>query len=193
LGLTIALFIGLFLQFIPRKQNVLLNIQNRDVFCDCEQTYTNGCVCEEDDGKAPAKTELLEKIKELFLHSGEEFFNVGKYLVIGAFLTSLIQTLVPKNAFVSLASQNGLSLLFMMLAAFLFSACSTSDAFIARSFMNQISLGAIMGFMVFGPMMDLKNLLMLLGNFKKGFVIMLTGLIVVVNFLLLLLFSFLIA
>ncbi|MPM08598.1 putative two-component membrane permease complex subunit SMU 747c [bioreactor metagenome] len=70
----------------------------------------------------------------------------------------------------------------MMAAAFLFSACSTSDAFIARSFSGSVPLGAIMGFLVFGPMMDVKNILMLFAGFKKKVVLGLAALIFVLNF-----------
>lgn len=42
-----------------------------------------------------------------------------------------------------------------------------------------------MGFMVFGPMMDIKNLLMLLSSFKKSFVIRLTLIIFILNFIVL--------
>jgi uncharacterized protein len=59
----------------------------------------------------------------------------------------------------------------MMLLAFILSVCSTSDAFIAKSFLNQFSISSVMGFMVLGPMLDIKNTLMLLGSFKKRFVI----------------------
>ena len=70
-----------------------------------------------------------------------------------------------------------------MLFAFVFSACSTSDAFIARSFLNRFPSGSILGFLVYGPMMDIKNLFMLLSLFKKRFVIELTLIITVVNFI----------
>jgi uncharacterized membrane protein YraQ (UPF0718 family) len=71
----------------------------------------------------------------------------------------------------------------MMAAAFLFSACSTSDAFIARSFQSRFPMGAVLGFMVFGPMMDIKNLLMLFSGFRKSFVLRLAFLIFALNFI----------
>lgn len=59
----------------------------------------------------------------------------------------------------------------MMSAAVILSVCSSSDAFIARSFANQFSMGSVMGFLVLGPMIDIKNVLMLLGSFNKRFVV----------------------
>jgi uncharacterized membrane protein YraQ (UPF0718 family) len=48
-----------------------------------------------------------------------------------------------------------------------------------------------MGFLVFGPMMDVKNILMLLASFKPGFVLKLTFLIFALNFVVLYFFAFL--
>jgi uncharacterized membrane protein YraQ (UPF0718 family) len=58
----------------------------------------------------------------------------------------------------------------MMVMAFLLSLCSSSDAVVARSFSADFSVGASMGFLVFGPMMDIKNVLMLLSGFSGRFV-----------------------
>ncbi|WP_236645780.1 permease [Brevibacillus sp. VP] len=49
----------------------------------------------------------------------------------------------------------------MMGLGFIFSLCSEADAFIAASFSNTFSKGSLLAFMVFGPMIDLKNTLLL--------------------------------
>ena len=59
----------------------------------------------------------------------------------------------------------------MMGLAFVLSLCSSSDAVVARSMAGSLPAGAVLGFMVFGPMMDIKNAAMLLSGFKSGFVI----------------------
>lgn len=79
----------------------------------------------------------------------------------------------------------------MMGAAFVLSICSTSDAFIARNFINQFSVGSILGFLILGPMIDIKNLIMLLGNFKAGYVVRLVGSLLLIVFTVLSLFIFL--
>ena len=99
----------------------------------------------------PADLSFFRKVSAMLLHAGDEFFDVGKYIVIGAFISALIQAVIPRKAFVSLGAQSGLSLLVMMLMAFLLSACSTSDAFIARSYLGRLTLGPILGFLVYGP------------------------------------------
>ncbi len=188
-GLLIALIVGLAMMVYGDNLPVLLeNCGEQEWNCHCggvDKGNNFGCSCYSHGKTIHREKGLVGKFKALFLHAGDEFFSVGKYLVLGAVITSLIQTLVPREVFVRLGTQNGLSLLIMMTMAFLFSACSTSDAFIARSFSNKFSMGAIMGFLVFGPMMDVKNLFMLLANFRKSFVIRLSLLIVILNFLVL--------
>ena len=190
-GLIIALIVGAVLFLLGDSKSALIS-EHETCACGCGSSgeHEHECACHSHSEDEHMNKGVAAKIKAMFLHSGEEFFGVGKYLVLGAFMTSLIQTLVPKAVFVSLGGQSGLSLIVMMAIAFLFSACSTSDAFIARSFVGRFSMGAIMGFLVFGPMMDVKNILMLLACFKKSFVIKLALLIFILNFLMLSVFAF---
>ena len=126
---------------------------------------------------------LQAKVYALLMHTCSEFFTTGPFLILGAFITALIRAAVPQELFSITSGSAAGSLLVMMLFAFVFSACSTSDAFIARSFLNRFPSGSILGFLVYGPMMDIKNLFMLLSLFKKRFVIELTLIITVVNFI----------
>ena len=59
----------------------------------------------------------------------------------------------------------------MMALAVLLSICSTVDAFIALGFVSIFSPGAILAFLIFGPMVDIKTTLMYLSVFKKRTVI----------------------
>ena len=129
--------------------------------CEC-------CHCAE---HSHHKKRTIEKLEEILKHASYEFFDVGKYLIFGAILSSIIQVYIPQNMMTNLGTHAVLPLLIMMLAAFVLSICSTSDAFIARTFANSIPISSVMGFMILGPMLDIKNLFMLMGNFKKQFVV----------------------
>jgi uncharacterized membrane protein YraQ (UPF0718 family) len=124
--------------------------------------------CYED---AESITTLSGKLGLFIRHSQAEFFSVGKYLVIGTFISALFQAL-GTGIFTSAQSGAGLmiSIVIMMVMAFVLSLCSSSDAVIARSFANQFPMGAIMGFLVFGPMLDIKNVMMLSAGFSKRFI-----------------------
>jgi len=111
-------------------------------------------------------------------HSSDEFFEMGKYLVFGAFLAALVQTILSRDWLVSVGAAGELSSHFFMMAfAYIISLCSTSDAFVASSFISTFSAGSILSFLVFGPMLDFKATLMLLAIFKTRFVIILSLLI----------------
>ncbi|GMQ63463.1 permease [Vallitalea maricola] len=181
-GLIIALAVGLIMMLYRNDFSTISTDYDYQCHNDHNSSINHSCTCHHHSHNH-YNNSILMKFRTMFLHAGDEFFNVGKYLVIGALTTSLIQILIPKKVFVELGSKSGFSLILMMLMAFLFSACSTSDAFIARSFINKFSMSSILGFLVFGPMMDVKNLLMLLANFKKSFVIRLVLLITILNFL----------
>ena len=96
---------------------------------------------------------------------------MGKYLILGSLITALLQTIISRESFAAVADHELLSHVFMMGFAYVLSLCSTSDAFVAASFNSMFPPAALLSFLVFGPMLDLKNTLMLLAVFRKGFVL----------------------
>jgi uncharacterized membrane protein YraQ (UPF0718 family) len=120
------------------------------------------------------------RMVQTFTHASDEFFEMGKYLVLGAFLTALIQTFISRQDLLSMGGGPFGSHLLMMGFAYVISLCSTSDAFIAASFTGTFPKGALLSFLVFGPMLDFKNTLMMLAVFRTRFVVRLSVLIAVV-------------
>lgn len=107
--------------------------------------------------------------RRFFLHMGNDFLFMGRYLVLGATFAALVQTFLPASWISKVAGIPVLSLAAMMLLAALLSLCSESDAFIAASFV-QFGPSAQLAFLVFGPMVDLKLGTLYAGTFRKGFV-----------------------
>ncbi|MFG6497691.1 permease [Fictibacillus sp. UD] len=122
---------------------------------------------------------LYNKIKGTFVHAVEEFFSVGKYLVIGALIAASMQTYVKTSTLLEIGQGEVSSSLVMMGLAFVLSLCSEADAFIASSFQSTFTIGSIVAFLVYGPMLDIKNVLMMLAVFKKKLVLSLIGYITV--------------
>ena len=171
IGMIIAISVGLIMSRYSSKDVVTENIIN--------------CQCELCSGEYANTKNIFTKIKGVFLLAGDEFITVGKYMVLGAFFSSIMQVVLSQNI-IDLTSENKIiSLLIMMAFAFVFSVCSTSDAFIGRSFLNNFPIGSVMGFLVVGPMIDIKNTMMLLGSFKKTFVLKLLSCIISISFILL--------
>jgi uncharacterized membrane protein YraQ (UPF0718 family) len=113
---------------------------------------------------------------EIFNHANEEFLEVGKFLIVGSLIAATIQTAFFKPVLMGAAQHPALSVLMMMLLALCLSLCAEADAFVARSFVAHFSMGSIMAFMVFGQMLDLKNLALLLKNFKPKALLFIFGL-----------------
>lgn len=125
-------------------------------------------------------TTKSNRIVSLLGHASDEFFDMGKYLIFGAFLTALIQTFMEREQLFAIGQGGINSHLFMMGLGYVLSLCSTSDAFVASSFTTTFSTGSLLTFLVFGPMLDIKSTLMLLSAFRAGFVIRLSLLVSVV-------------
>ncbi len=114
---------------------------------------------------------FMSKLAHTPGHAAEEFFDMGKFLLFGAFVTALLQTIISRQAISAVADHDVGSQLFMMGLAYVLSLCSTSDAFVAASFSSMFPPSALLAFLVFGPMVDLKSTLMLLSVFRRKFVL----------------------
>ncbi|MFD0676262.1 MULTISPECIES: permease [unclassified Paenibacillus] len=122
------------------------------------------------------------KLLEVMSHSISEFFQMGKYLVFGSILVGLLQIFISQNGLASMGNNVASSNLIMMGLGFILSLCSTADAFVAQSFQTTFSNSSLVGFMVFGPMLNLKSLLMMLAVFRTKFVVILFALVFVLVF-----------
>ncbi|WP_271750120.1 permease [Cohnella sp. JJ-181] len=123
------------------------------------------------DGVRPRRGRLASAATSIASHAMFDMRDMGKYLLIGAALTALVQTVLRPQTLEAASGHSLLSHLFLMGFAFLLSLCSTSDAFVAASLAGLFHPGAILAFLVFGPMLDLKGLIVMLSVFRKGFVI----------------------
>ncbi|MGF9800191.1 permease [Brevibacillus agri] len=111
------------------------------------------------------------KLSATFAHAVDEFFDMGKFLLFGALVSSILQVFMSRDILVEIGQTPITSHLVMMGMAYLFSLCSEADAFIAASFSGTFQSSSLLAFLVFGPMLDFKTTLMLLGTFRFGFVV----------------------
>ncbi|MHC4942173.1 MAG: permease [Planctomycetota bacterium] len=123
-------------------------------------------------------------------HGIDDFLDITQFLVLGAFIASLLQILVTRQAFLDIAGSPLVSMPIMMGLAVLLNLCSEADAFIAASFRTVLPLSSQMAFMVLGPMLDIKLILMYLGVFKKKTIVTLACLVLAAVFLVMLLLHF---
>jgi uncharacterized membrane protein YraQ (UPF0718 family) len=148
--------------------------------CDHEEGYADAspCDCGHDHGSVAlqGRAGWIGKLRAVLEHTGSELFTVGRFLIMGAAVAAVMQTLLPRSSLIGIGASPLISILALMFLAYILSLCSEADAFIAATFAAYFTPGAVMAFMVYGPMMDIKNTLMLIEGFKPRFVLMLFAL-----------------
>lgn len=132
------------------------------------------CGCGHHHHSPPAG--ILAKIQTTTRHAMEDFFDVGRYLVFGAFLAGLMQMAISRGDLAALTDAQAPSILIMMFLAMALNLCSEADAFVAASFKTMLPYTAQMAFMLLGPMLDMKLVMMYFGIFRKRLILTLSGL-----------------
>lgn len=101
--------------------------------------------------------------------SVSDFLDVMFYFVLGVAVASCFSTGVNQEVIMPLALNDWAATFSLMGFAAILSLCSTSDAFIAATFVAFPAV-AKLAFLVFGPMMDIKLLFLYSTIFRKRFV-----------------------
>jgi uncharacterized membrane protein YraQ (UPF0718 family) len=118
-----------------------------------------------------ARPDLSDRLTRVLSVAGDEFFEMGRYLVIGCLLAAGMQTFVPQSALLSIGGGALSSVVAMLALAFVLSICSTVDAFLALALVNTFTTGSILTFLVFGPMVDIKSVVMFSTVFRRRSVV----------------------
>jgi uncharacterized protein len=167
-GAVIALIVGLIFSTHPQPDELMMpfnpNLRNFEGF----------------------EKSIKEGTKEQVNHNSEfveifrnEFFQVFKMLIIGCLLAATFQVVIPREFIEVFSGEPTLAILALMLLAFIISICSSVDAFFALSLASTFSLGSILSFLVFGPMIDIKTLTMLRSIFKLKTLILMTSIVAI--------------
>lgn len=155
----VALAVGLVFAFSARPQDVLRPTSLAPVMGgsgDVIPLYA----------RAPRKP-LLSGLRDSVISAGDEFYEMGRYLIIGSLLAAAMQTLISQDVLLALGRGPVVSVIVMQALAFVLSVCSTVDSFLALAFTGTFTTGSILAFLTFGPMVDIKSTLMFLGVFKR--------------------------
>ncbi|MGM0125125.1 hypothetical protein IGI37_002523 [Enterococcus sp. AZ194] len=184
----IAMVVGIWLAYFNKstilkrpliEPNQINNSEHKEQG-DKQKSHTH--THETDANHSHKKNHFFHQFSHMLTHGVDEFFDTGRYLVIGALIASAMQTYLPTGWMMTLASTKILAVLIMLLMAFILSLCSEADAFIGSSLLSLFGAGPVVGFLVFGPMVDIKNLLMMKRYFSGKFIASLVGIIAVVVF-----------
>ena len=184
-GVLVALVVGIILDIIC-KDAVLKEetYEHHHHHHDHEHIHTcnhhhEGCSCSHHE----KETGPLGRVKNIINIMYGDFMGIISYMAVGALLAATMQILLPISNIGGIVQNKYISTFIMMLLAFALSLCSTSDAFIARTFMNSLSKNSILAFILLGPMIDIKNTILLNKSFNKKFVIVLVASIFITVYL----------
>lgn len=114
------------------------------------------------DGPKPSLgARFASKVSHTFEHASVDFLDTARYLIAGISVAAFARALIPAEAILRslgkplAATGTGLA------TAYILSLCSSADAFVARSLFAPDSYYAVLAFLILGPMIDLKNTVLL--------------------------------
>ncbi|MFH1708707.1 MAG: permease [Planctomycetota bacterium] len=151
--------------------------------CGCAD-HDHADACAHD---APARTGFLAGARRVLGHAADDFFTIGPYLILGACIAGLMRSVAvttdgTTHRLTDLVLGAGPRQVPLMMAmAFLLSLCSEADAFFARAF--AVGTPGTLAFLVLGPMLDIKLILMYFRVFTPRFIAFLVTAIIVINLL----------
>lgn len=172
LALAVAILTGCFLLFFTKGNPLKLGVER---VIRQESTHRN---------------QAGDKLTSTLEHAVDEFFDMGKFLIFGALISAILQVFISRQTLLDIGQTPLQSHLVMMGLGYVFSLCSEADAFIAASFATSFQKSSLLAFLVFGPMIDLKNTLMLLSTFRFPFVAKLMGAVTAIVLILTMSISF---
>lgn len=176
-SMVVALVVGIWLAYF-NKLEVLKERLDQSVECTCKEVEcSNNQPLPISNEVRQEKATFFKKVMGALYHSIDEFFDTGRYLVIGAILAALMQTYLKTSVLYPLAANHFTAVVVMLGFAFILSLCSEADAFIGSSMANLFGLTPVIGFLVYGPMIDIKNLLMMSRHFNRKFMLQLIGIV----------------
>lgn len=202
LGIVIALLAGISFVIFPQKsqilkQNFILrqNLEGASgLSCGCKDACShsedardienncnseNACQdCKNTCENCPESFKHLSfglKLLDYFHHVYEDFVHLMPIILFGTIVASVIRAWLGNDPASRLNTTFVLiSIPMMMLIAYASSLCSSSDAVIARSLAASLPISSVIAFLIFGPMLDIKNTLMLISDCKAKFVLRIT-------------------
>ncbi|XCS43444.1 permease [Gardnerella piotii] len=189
LGVGVALLVGVSFVIFPVKSQVLRRNVLEKVRADCSDcadcAYCGGCNKSQSGhssykNSSSFKSGIKNSLKTYAHHIYLDFMRLMPIILFGTIVASIIRVWLGADP----ASKVNTTIVFvaipaMMLIAYASSLCSSSDAVIARSLASSLPMSSVIVFLLFGPMLDIKNTLMLVEDCKTSFVLRLIATIVV--------------
>lgn len=121
-------------------------------------------------------------LPELFSSSRNEFWQLFTMLAIGASIAAATQVFVPRFIINAVGSDIILSVAAMIGLSFIVSICSSIDAFFALAYARSFTTGSILSFLLAGPMVDIKLIMLMKTTFRWRFIVAIVLIIFTLSF-----------
>ena len=164
-GYVIAVSLGLLLGWLWQQRQALVPSMTSRPLSSCGHEHCAAGTVQH--------SSLFLRIRHALEHALDDFFAIAFYLVIGAFIAAFVRSTFPMDFFAQLSASPWQAILLMMGMALVLNLCSEADAFIAAGFRGLLPASAQLAFMVLGPMLDIKLVLMYMGLFRAKFIVVL--------------------
>jgi len=156
-GIFTSILVGIVFSLQPDAADLLRPI------ADLKPVNHNESVESRESRSAPR---LNERFRAALRLAGDEYFDMGRYLIGGSIMAALVQTIVPRSALVRFGPDPVASVATIMLLALFLSGCSAFDAFVALGFSGSFTTGSVLSFLVGGSMIDIKSITLMTRVFK---------------------------
>ena len=125
-------------------------------------------------GRPIPRQPFMHRLGNISATALHDFVDITVFLILGAVLAALAKQYITADQIEQLSTGEPLiAIPAMMLMAVLMCLCSEADAFVAASFTN-MHISAKLAFLVLGPMLDLKLLLMYTRVFRPRLIVTIT-------------------
>ena len=175
LGYVIALGVGLLVGRFFKTSTPFLAIPadaEEHFNCACGHCHAHDEEEHTHDEAAEPHSPIARRLARSLRHAATDFIAIGPYLMLGALIAALATTYIDRRSFLVLGDWPFAGSALMIALAFLLNLCSQADAFVAASFNGLVPLSSQMAFMLIGPILDLKLLLMYRTLFRKRAIIL---------------------
>ncbi len=135
-------------------------------FARPEVLRSGSALIELPDDPALRSPAFKDKLRRALLVMVDRTFAISRYLIPGAGLAAMIQSLVSQQVLLDAMYGPLSSILAMMGMAVLTSNGAVMDSYTANQFSGTLTTPALLAFLVFGPMVDIKNVMMFLHVFR---------------------------
>jgi len=144
----------------------------------------------DDNNRDMTLSARMDRVTGVVLH---DFIDISFFLILGALMSASVRLFYSQDDISAFSLSYPVpAIALMMFMAFLLCLCSEADAFVAASFVKMVP-AAKASFLVFGPMMDIKLLLMYTRVFRPKLIVLIVCLVAVETFLLALAYQSLLA